>query len=737
MIKIRLLAILIIGIFGITFGGLAQPISQSYLSGKISITLEQGLWKDSTEEISYQDVTLDLICSQNSCESEIWGFAPNFNQADHHGTATINQLNNQLLLQVNLTINRDPWQPLTGEATYEITLNPDQHGFVGSYQGTFQQKSLQGKATAMIKPLYPHPLAYHQPIQFQEHPRLLFRANMLPELRQKQQTKIGKLLIEKLQKTLDQPVSYDGYVPNVGYQAAGRCFLSLMNENPQQAEEGWQLVETAINTSYRRLFEASPVVAGVAIAYDFCYNNWEAKHRQAVTHWLAQQTQSLIEGTADKGWNPTAWSNWNGRARGAAGLAALAILKEPEIETISPNNIEQLLTIAQRNITRYLETAIGDHGFGTEGDHYTTEPWILTLYPFLEAYRRVEGKTFITENSHAAWLLPHYLMRIVPKDNTYPIPTYGRHRYYAGGSLFAMGLGSTPPKFLPGIIWGFNHYWGREGDQSFGIQNPLEGIMLFVSYLEDVKEQHPSTIFDNVLVDYQKGFYVFRNQWQNDQDFVASIYAKREFLPKSWSFPDAGSFRIWGLGEHWAKAKKGQGKPENENVIVTQSDISVTLQPIYFASKKDGSGIVSLQSKNWLRSFAVDYSQLSGSPGLFVLVDQFREKQKLNTWIMHTEGKVQLNNNQFLIQGDNNTTMQGTFITPNQVNLVYQSDEQTIMATGMGDFFVTMTVQKGQIPDVTITGSGLNSQVMIGRQIITFEDDHINLKNCLSRTHIN
>ena len=135
---------------------------------------------------------------------------------------------------------------------------------------------------ATVNSPYPLPLSYHKPIQSQEHPRLVFRSSLLPELREKMKTETGKTILTQLKKTLNQPVTYDGYVPNVGYHAAGQCFLSLLNQNSSLANDTWQLVETAINTQYRRLFEKSPVVAGIAIAYDFCYPYWDDQHRRIV-----------------------------------------------------------------------------------------------------------------------------------------------------------------------------------------------------------------------------------------------------------------------------------------------------------------------------------------------------------------------------------------------------------------------------------------------------------------------
>lgn len=728
MIKFRSLIITILTVYWIVVGIYPPTLSNTFPSQTISIILEKALWRSSNKEIIYQDINLDLICENNHCHSEIWGFAPDFNQAEHQGIVIVNKSNDQWILEVDLIINRDPWLSWSGKANYEIELiKKNDKILVGNYQGNFKNKLLRGKALGRIKPLYPQPLTYHKPIQPKEHPRLLFREKMVPEIRRKVTTKIGKQIFHKLEETLNQTVVYDGYVPNAGYYAAGQCFQALIEENPKQADQAWRVAERAMNTSYRRLFELSPVVTGIAIAYDLCYSYWEDNNRISVSNWLAQQAQLLIDGTPDKGWNPTPWSNWNARARGAAGLATLAILKEPEGSFSKDIDIEELLTIAKRNIIRYLETAIGDAGFGTEGDHYTTEPFILTLFPFFTGYYHVKGKKFEAENSNLIQLLPNYLMRIVPRNKSYPIPSYGRHRHYPEGSLFAMGMGTVPTEFLPAVMWVFEHYWGEKGDRSFGIKNSLDAIFLLVDYPRNLAIKNPSKIFDKVFCDEEKGFYVFRDKWKNKNDLVASIYGKREYLKKSWSFPDAGSFRIWGLGENWAVAGESENKPENENIIVQENNHKLTMKPIYFESKKDGSGIVSLQAKNWLRSFAVDYSNISRVPGLFVVVDQFNDPQNDHTWVMNTQENVKIDSNTFMIKGDGNATMKGTFITPHNLNLSYDPSNRRIIAQGQGNFFVIMTVQKTNIPSLKIIDDSLHSQIIIGNRIITFKDNHISL----------
>ena len=72
----------------------------------------------------------------------------------------------------------------------------------------------------------------------------------------------------------------------------------------------------------------------------------------------------------------------------------------------------------------------------------------------------------------------------------------------------------------------------------------------------NLSSKNPVQLFGYNFVDQQKGFYNFRNQWINQDDFVANIFLKKELIGGTWHYPDVGSFRISGLGETWAKAGK-------------------------------------------------------------------------------------------------------------------------------------------------------------------------------------
>ncbi|HBB33605.1 MAG TPA: hypothetical protein DDZ80_00700 [Cyanobacteria bacterium UBA8803] len=726
----------------------AQVIDNAALSGDIRLTLKRGLWMPHQEERVYQDITLDLVCESARCEQEVWGFAPTFNQGDHQGTVEAiasDEPKRLWPLQVKITTSPDPWMRLVGEANYDIQLRLHQNQLIGTYAGTFANQPVSGEVNGTIRPHWPRQLPNHRPIRAREHPRLIFRPHQLPALREKAKTSTGQAILAQLQKSLTSQIYYDGYGPNAGSHAAGHCFLALLNGEEQRAETAWQLVVNSINQPRPRLLEQSSVVAGVALAYDLCYNNWNEQRLRKVTRWLGEQTASLIKGTPDRGWNPQPQSNWNARARGSAGLAALAIWAEPdeflvgELEESPPSQpnlrrtrreLHSLLKIAERNIKRYMSVAIGEHGFGTEGDLYTRESFHAIL-PFLQAYQNVLGKDLV-QGSSGEWFLAHYVMRMVSQGGQVALPTYGRHRIGPDGSLFALGLATVPERFLPGVLWCFNRYFGWQGDRRFGVgeYTPHDAAFALAGYREDIIPQNPGEILDRIVVDEQKGFYAFRNQWQGDRDFVASIYLKREPLGQSWSFPDAGSFRIWGLGGRWADAGPATGKQEDENVVLAKEKQAYQgAQPIFFQAESDGSGVVSLQRYNWQRSFGVDYSGLSGTPGLFVVVDRFvgEDKPTNKTWLMHIDGELAIDGQRFTVQAASGATMQGTFVAPQKVRLTSEKSQvgRVLRASGSDRFFVVMTVQQGTPPQVEVLGNGWDGQVKVGEQILEYRGDRI------------
>lgn len=720
----------------------ARTIDPNLLTGNISLNLKHGVWKLWEEKPTFQDIAIDLSCDRGKCQPSAWGYAPKFNrEVDHRGTVTTTSLGNSWRLKVNMKIQSHPWSDEVRDANYDIDVVLYKGTLLGSYSGNLGERELQNKVTGGVSPAWPTPVADHRPLDANEHPRLIFRASELDTIRQRAKTPIGRRILAELDKSLTEKIYYDGYVPNGGYHAAGYCFLALLNSDRQKADIAWGLVQKSRANPGRRILEHSAIVAGVGLAYDLCYNLWTQDRRREITGWLSSEGKKLLRGGSPRdGWNGDAGSNWNARARGAGGLAMLAILGEslPEDTLYSP---DAGLEMAKRQVKRYFDRSVGNGGFGTEGDHYTTEPMIISVFPFLQAYRNVTGEDLVT-GSPAAALIPHYLTRAVPRNGELFVPPYGRHGRFMGVSVFSMGVGLVPETEREAIRWRLD---GMK--LLFDPYYPQVAPFLLASYPLDRSPLNPEKVLNRVLVDEDKGFYAFRNGWRDENDFIASIYLKRLVLG-GWSYPDAGSIRIWGLGSHWATIDNAEKGRDRENVVILPDTRPWgRSKPLAFRASPTGSGSITLQTDTigvkgaeppanitGVRSFAVDYSGASGSPGLFVLLDAFvggidEPAFRGRTWVMNTEGNVTLAKNGFSIAGRDGATLRATFITPASPRLQLQktANGTRILARGADDFLVVMTVQKGEVPKVTATGIGKETRITVGKQEISIDNGVLKL----------
>ena len=111
------------------------------------------------------------------------------------------------------------------------------------------------------------------------------------------------------------------------------------------------------------------------------------------------------------------------------------------------------------------------------------------------------------------------------------------------------------------------------------------------------------------------------------------------------------------------------------------------------------------------------------------MVDRFEQSLVPTLWVMHTAGKVTLESQGFTITSDSGATLNGRFILPEAVKLTYETTDTggKIQASGYNQFFVVMTVQKGNAPPIKVEGRGLNSVVRVGEQRVQFQGDRLQL----------
>jgi hypothetical protein len=166
-----------------------------------------------------------------------------------------------------------------------------------------------------------------------------------------------------------------------------------------------------------------------------------------------------------------------------------------------------------------------------------------------------------------------------------------------------------------------------------------------------------------------------------------------------------------------------------------------------------------------LRAYAVDFSGKSGAPCLFVLVDKITGgKSKVCPWYLggvkfgSRTGKVadsgedfkktQIQGNAATVSGPDGATMKLTFVAPAdpvvkaevrtlKFQQTYNRGEASFTAPGIfasgadpadGNFFVVVTIQRGQAPEVKSTGKGLDAKVTVGGRTVRFDGSRILLE---------
>lgn len=709
-------------------------------NGDLRLTLTDAVVRRERTGQERSDLELDLEWRDGNWEPEAWGFAPGYNTADHYSTVSALEREDRLTVEVRLTLGSDLRTPGSA-AHYTLNLKRTGVGFEGSYAGVFDNIPVSGKAAGTFHEPWPRlPLSGFTPVATGEHPRLIFRPSDRERLQQRAATDWGKVVLDRLREMLERgEFVYVGDTgANSAYFAAGHAFQYWLTNDLSSLSAAREITAASIKTVPTRkglLSGYAPHLMGLSLAYDFCYDAWDEPFRREVVRYLETMSARVLAGRGS-GSDYRSGSNELARMHGAAGIALAAI--HGDAGATEQLRGKRLRKLAERSVERYLAQGLGDHGFGQEeGDDAGAMEMVFGM---MQAYRTAFGRE-MASGSGAEWVLPLYILRSFRGELGNPVV----HRYgpnggptrAVSGTLFALGLGSTKEAHRPAARHFYDTYWGTpSGDNTFGITSPQTAPYLLALYPENTPAQTPTKVLPRAVQDERKGFFVFRNE-----EFVTTVYAKSDTASEG-TFPDAGTFRIHGFGTDWAIRANGRTR-ESENVAFVRLGVlpgDGKGRVTYYEGKPDGSGSVSMdldavyregkEKKDVgilsFRAFGVDYSGDCGAPALFVILDRVSggtERQ----WLLHTAGKsVRLEGNAFVIEGEDGATLRGTFITPSPVRLFVEEKTGIHTLRAMNDdrksseFFVIMTIQKGDAPPVSVQGQGLSATVTVGKQTIQY-----------------
>lgn len=254
----------------------------------------------------------------------VWGLAGNFNVGHHTGVVTESETDGDTLsLTVQMHIVGDAWVS-GGWTEYEVTLSPadgDEDEYEGRFTGTFRGQQVEGRATG-------HWFDVQQaakPVEQGEHPRLLFRKQDLPELRERMDAPLGRAAMERMNT------------------AAGLAMKYQLTGEREYAEQARKLVvehmaDTDAGSKGNRARVWGWRMEQVALAYDMCYDAWDEDFRGEVTEYILDWGNRLMDNPSilhgEIQWHMA--STYPGTIYYGTAMAALAALGEQGPEPQKP-----------------------------------------------------------------------------------------------------------------------------------------------------------------------------------------------------------------------------------------------------------------------------------------------------------------------------------------------------------------------------------------------------------------
>lgn len=442
-------------------------------------------------------------------------------------------------------------------------------------------------------------------------------------------------------------------------------------------------------------------------------------------------------------------------------------------------SIAQMLDTARWTNYQHYRVGIGEGGFQAETGGYAN---IASWYPLVFAthYRKMFGR-YASPDPDVKLLMPRRMMQVLFQKNGDSKVLKLNSACGVDSRWISAAFPIVPQQYKPYLLWAWNHIYRVEDANSAGnvlVDSGIQLAMEFLHYPLEMEPKHPSKGMPLTWHAPTFGFHCLRSGWDSDDDFIAQVFLKASMVG-GWNHPNAGTFRLWGLGHPWATGSTSRkGIREQESVVLLPEDekinqsgcgrlafrdideqtgsgrLTIDMNDVYAGKKgrtydgnlirrPEGFADLGITGK---RAFAFDYSGKSGAPCLMVLVDRIEGGgRKEWLWQLPTMPKTDLN---YKVTVDHDrpgftidygdASLQATFIAPSDVKIgrpnrqsvnkyhgVEKINWNAIVATGGDDFFVVVTIQKKDAPVVSAKGKGLDAEVTVGKQTISFDGEKI------------
>jgi hypothetical protein len=343
--------------------------------------------------------------------------------------------------------------------------------------------------------------------------------------------------------------------------------------------------------------------------------------------------------------------------------------------------------------------------------------------------------------------------------------------------LFGRGFGNVAPELRPAVFWAWRRTLDLTEKKLFKAPegaveelDPMSAAFTFVNWPLELAgktpEPDPAASLPRALTDRQRLGYTMRNRWKDGDDIVTVFTG---FRHPGGDWPCEGAeldLRLLGLGTEWIlRGNSSAGDPTTTIQLEGAPDPD-EVQQRHYAAAEDGSATVSLAYKlgkdgAGLRSLGVDYSGASGAPALLALADSIkwnapgkRPPAKKGApapycgaprWRLVTDSGNQVTPQPdgFSIAGAGGAVLKGVVVSPvspkvaveeatHKIEINYRYDHlggqftRKVVSFEGGDFvFVLLLMGAGEIPTVSVSGSGKDAVATVGKQTVRFDGEKV------------
>ena len=647
-----------------------------------------------------------------------------YNWVDDEGVLTdVKDDGGRLRLVVDMQINDGPWVA-GGRGRYTLDLKRDGRSLTGTFEGTFDKrpcsiggpggrKQVRGQAAGTIaEKVWPTPAADWKPLQPGEHPRLIFRKSDLPALRKRMEAPEGKAILARLKMILARDgrewTLWHGMGYGMLYQLTGdREYAALARQHVQYARTG-ERANVDGRYSYVRpggKLRAGSSYAAIAMAYDLCYEAWDADYRRGLARELDRklwegtdaslvQSEPAAPGLVIKtgGGQHSPHSNHYGAWIGGGGTAVLAILGDPGVDAAIMTRSHRIF---RRRAKRALEVGYTQRAYFWEGHHCGRLSCNTGLVSYLQALRTAAGEDYLANSEAAQWLLTKWIYEVVPvgkrfwtfPHGLYPFKIFGRGGMSTGGD-FAQGFGIVPAAHKPAVLWAFQHVICPGPDSDYdAINYPHRAVYAFVNWPIGLKPRDPGEVLGNFVYDEEMARLVCRSGWRGEDDVAlmfmggATILSRQEQLVGT-SFP----------GPPGGKLVYHHREPDGTTVLTTEFD------------REESAGRFSL---------AMDLGRLSGAEILLAAVSDAKRKEPARREGPQLTGK----------QRKELAELVERVRQPKGEGPIVLEHGKAVRVTAGGRHFSLMALRVYEPPTVIVVGDG--ERIVVGKRTIAFDGQRI------------